>query len=148
MYGCVSVQDLHPSCEGCPKPRAPPDAPSFPSSWRMHHFYLSLGGRNLDIRVKHLVTQPGNAPEARPSHLTTADQVNKVSEGLAFTDHRGRVLQRTQTWTETQPWSNQWVWVCDWAGSTAAAVSVQSDGSDFICPCWDFPLDNKCIFCC
>ena len=30
-----------------------------------------------DLRVKHLVTQPGNAPEARPSHLTTADQVNK-----------------------------------------------------------------------
>ena len=56
-----------------------------------HHFI------NRDLRVKHLVTQPGNAPEARPSHLTTADQVNKVSEGLAFTDHRGRVLQRTQT---------------------------------------------------
>ena len=27
----------------------------------------------------------------------TADEVNKVSEGLAFEDHRGRVLQRTQT---------------------------------------------------
>ena len=34
------------------------------------------------------MTQPGNAPKARPSHLTTADQVNKVSEGLAFTDHK------------------------------------------------------------
>ena len=53
--------------------------------------------RNRDVRVKHLVTQPGNAPEARPSHLTTADQVNKVSEGLAVTDHKDRVLQRTQT---------------------------------------------------
>ena len=40
------------------------------------------GRRNHDVRVKHLVTQPGNAPKARPSHLTTADQVNKVSEGL------------------------------------------------------------------
>ena len=59
--------------------------------------FTGLGGRNCDIRVKHLVTQPGNAPKARLSHLTTADQVNKVSEGLAFTDHKGRVLQRTQT---------------------------------------------------
>ena len=36
-------------------------------------------GRNHDVRVKHLVVQPGNAPQARPSHLTTADKVNKVS---------------------------------------------------------------------
>ena len=53
------------------------------------HFY---GPGNYDIRAKHLVKQPGNAPKARPSHLTTADQVNKVSEGLAFTDHKDRVL--------------------------------------------------------
>ena len=59
--------------------------------------FAVLGSRNHDVRVKHLMTQPGNAPEAGPSHLTTADQVNKVSEGLAFTDHRLRVLQRTQT---------------------------------------------------
>ena len=44
---------------------------------------------NRDLRVKHLVTQPGNAPKTRPSHLTTADEVNKVSEGLAFVDHKG-----------------------------------------------------------
>ena len=56
-----------------------------------------LSGRNRDVRVKHLVMQPGNAPEARPSHLTTADKVNKVSEGLAFKDHIGQVLQRMQT---------------------------------------------------
>ena len=34
---------------------------------------------NCDVRVKHLVTQPGNAPKSRPSHLTTADEVNKFS---------------------------------------------------------------------
>ena len=28
--------------------------------------------------------QPGNAPKARPSHLTTADAVNKVCEGLGL----------------------------------------------------------------
>ena len=39
----------------------------------------------------------GNAPKAGPSHLTTADEVNKLSEGLAFKDHKDRVLQRTQT---------------------------------------------------
>ena len=60
------------------------------------HFH-GLGSRNCDVRVKHLVTQPGNAPKARPSHLTTADEVNKVSEGLAFKDRKGRVLQRMQT---------------------------------------------------
>ena len=36
-------------------------------------------GVDRHLRVKHLVTQPGNAPKARPSHLTTADEVNKVS---------------------------------------------------------------------
>ena len=41
--------------------------------------FTGLGVRNGDVRVKHLVTQPGNAPKARPSHLTTADQVNEVS---------------------------------------------------------------------
>ena len=35
--------------------------------------FAGLGGRNCDVRVKHLVTQPGNAPKARPSHLTSAD---------------------------------------------------------------------------
>ena len=53
--------------------------------------------RNDDVRVKHLVTQPGNAPKARPSHLATADEVNKVSEGLTFVDHKDWVLQRMQT---------------------------------------------------
>ena len=36
------------------------------------------GARNRDERVKRLVTQPGNAPKARPSRLTAADTVNKV----------------------------------------------------------------------
>ena len=57
-----------------------------------------LGGRNRDVRVKHLVTQPGNAPKARPSHLKTADEVNEVSlKDSAFEDCKGRVLQRMQT---------------------------------------------------
>ena len=35
--------------------------------------FVGLGGRNRDIRVKHLVMQPGNALNTRPSHVTTAD---------------------------------------------------------------------------
>ena len=65
--------------------------PSFSSFWRMHRYYppwphisqvssgkeerkrenftfTGLGGRNRDVKVKHLVTQPGNAPKARLSH--------------------------------------------------------------------------------
>ena len=68
--------------------------------WRHHAASIAtvvgLGGRNRDIRVKHLVTQPGNAEKARLSHLTTADAVNKVSEGLSFEDRKGRVLRRMQ----------------------------------------------------
>ena len=41
--------------------------------------FAGLGGRNLDVRVKHLVTQPENAPNATPSHLSAADAVSKVS---------------------------------------------------------------------
>ena len=41
--------------------------------------FAGLGGRNRDVRGKHLVTQPGNAPKARPSHLSTANAINKVS---------------------------------------------------------------------
>ena len=48
-----------------------------------------LGGRNRDVKVKHLVTQPG-----------TVDEVNKVSEGLVFKHHKG--LQRTQTLNSAQ----------------------------------------------
>ena len=79
--------------EDCPGP----NAPSFTSFWRMNSYHPSwphisqdslgctsfrvtftgLGSRNRDVRVKHLVTQPGNAPKDRPSHLTTADEVNK-----------------------------------------------------------------------
>ena len=43
---------------------------------------IDIAWRRLSLsslRVKHLVTQPGNAPKTRPSHLTTADQVNEVS---------------------------------------------------------------------
>ena len=53
--------------------------------------FVGLDGRNRDVRVKHLETQPGN--EARPSHLTTADVVNKVSEGLASKDRKDLELR-------------------------------------------------------
>ena len=32
--------------------------------------FAGLGGRNPDVRVKHLVTQLENAPNAPPSHLS------------------------------------------------------------------------------
>ena len=41
--------------------------------------FTGVGGRKRDVRGKHLGTQPGNAPKTRPSHLTTAEAVNKVS---------------------------------------------------------------------
>ena len=100
---CVSVQRLHRSeehlkanhittqCKDWPSLKAPPDAPSSPC-------FGDIAWRRLSLSwVKHLVTQPGNAPKARPPHLTTADQVNKDSEGLAFKDSKGRVLQRRPT---------------------------------------------------
>ena len=64
--------------------------------------------RNRHVRVKHLVTQPGNAPEM-------ADEVNKVSEGLAFTDHKGRVLQRRPT--------------LNWDSATVCCPSYPSESS-------------------
>ena len=48
-----------------------------------------LGGRNHDVSVKHLVTQPGNAPEARPSYLTTANVLTRSLWGTCL-----RRLQR------------------------------------------------------
>ena len=60
--------------------------------------HFRVGGRNGDMRVKHLETQPGISPKARPSRLTTADEVNKVSlKDAAFEDYKGRVLRRMQT---------------------------------------------------
>ena len=88
--------------------------------------FASLGSRNHDVRVKHLVTQPGNAPKARPSHLTTADEVNKVSEGLKTGSFRGR-----RPWTETQhvfwfwktdPWKN----INPWKVFTVAAFRTET----------------------
>ena len=51
--------------------------------------FAGLGGRNGDVRVKYLVTQPGNASKARPSHLTTADE--------SLEESKGQVLRRMQT---------------------------------------------------
>ena len=59
------------------------------TAWRRSSLLAGLPSRNHDIRVKHLVTQPGNAPKARPSQ--------GLSEGLAFEDCKGRVLRRMQT---------------------------------------------------
>ena len=114
--------------EVSPSLKAPPEAPSSPCFWRLNHYdpswphisqdslhaqtnkrkwrhcvtFAGLGSRNRDVRVKHLVTQPGNAPKAKLSHLTPADQVNEVSEGLAFTDHKDhkdQVLLRQKLWS-------------------------------------------------
>ena len=75
--------------------------------WR-HHVALivtfaGLVGRNRDVRVKHLVTQPGNAPKARPSHLTTADEVNKVSlKDSTSKTTKAESFRGRRPWTETQ----------------------------------------------
>ena len=49
-------------------------------AWCRSSLSIGLGARNHDIRVKHLVTQPGNAPKVWPSHLT---MVNKDSPSKA-----------------------------------------------------------------
>ena len=56
------------------------------------------GQQKLWRKCKHLVMQPGNAPQARLSHLTMAVVVNKISlKDPAFEDLKGRVLRRMQT---------------------------------------------------
>ena len=64
--------------------------------------FASLGGRNRVIRVNHLVTQPGNAPKSRPSHLTF-DAVNKVSpkDSHSKTTKAGS-FEECRLWIETQ----------------------------------------------
>ena len=123
-YCCVSIQALHPSeafegqlCHNATRSLSQSEDSLFLEDAALRSFMASHVPRffaglkktkekekmatlhciDRDVRVKHLVTQPGTAPKARPSHLTAADEVNKVSEGLAFKDHKGRVLQRTQT---------------------------------------------------
>ena len=67
-----------------------------------------------ELRHSNLVMQPGNAPKARPSHLTTVDGAFEgLSEGLTFEDHKGRVLQRMQplnwdTAQHTNVWWHHW----------------------------------------
>ena len=132
-------------CKGFPNLKAPPNAPSFHSFWRMHSYYPSrphiipkkrerkktatLRGvdrhfcnRNRNVRVKHLVTQPGNAQKARPSHLTTVGTAFEgLTEGLVFKGRKGRVLQRMQplSWDtaqveETCPdYSGSWLIWCN-----------------------------------
>ena len=53
-------------------------------------------------RVKHLVTQPGSAPKAGPSHLTKADAVNEVSAGLGFKTAKSGSFEGCRPWTEIQ----------------------------------------------
>ena len=67
---------------------------------------LLLCRRNRDVRVKHLVMQPGNAPKSRSLHLTMADAVNEVSpkdspsKTAKIVSFEGR-----RSWIETQPQS-------------------------------------------
>ena len=52
-------------------------------------------------KCKHLMMQPGNAPKARPSYLTTADAVNKVS--LKDSPSKtSKSFKGCRPWTETQ----------------------------------------------
>ena len=66
------------------------------------HFRVP-GWRKSWRKRKYLVTQPGNAPKARPSHLTMADVVNKVSpKDLPATSAKARSFKGCRPWTETQ----------------------------------------------
>ena len=72
-------------------------------AWCRSTIFTSLGDRNHDVRVKHLVTQPGNAPKARPSHLTTADAVNKVSlKDSPSKTTKAESFRGCRPWTETE----------------------------------------------
>ena len=50
--------------------------------WRHRVAYINpfagLGGRNHDVRVKHLVMQPGNAPKTRVTRLTRSLQRTRL----------------------------------------------------------------------
>ena len=154
-YCCVSIQALHPSeafegklCHNATRSLFQSEDSLFLEDAALRSFMASHVPRffaglkktkekekmatlhciDRDVRVKHLVTQPGNAPKARPSHLTAADEVNKVSEGLAFTDHKDRVLQRTQTWTETQQIYTHTTYTTDiysWTDTTSYFVQLR-----------------------
>ena len=114
-------------CKGCPNSKAPPnaahkcsffslflkDAPlwSFAASHIPRFFARpknkkqreKMGDRNCDVKVKHLVTQPGNAPKTRPSHLTTADTVNKVSlKDSPSKNAKAGSFEGCRPWIETQ----------------------------------------------
>ena len=61
------------------------------------------GGRNRDVRVKHLVTQLANAANARPSHLTTVDVVNKVSpKDSSSKTAKAESFEGCRPWIESQ----------------------------------------------
>ena len=53
---------------------------------------------NLNEAIKHLVTQPGNAPKTVPFTVDVA--FKGLSEDLAFKDGKCRVLRRMQTLIE------------------------------------------------
>ena len=84
------------------------------------------------------MTQPGNAPEARPSQLTTADEVNEVSlKDSAFEDRKGRVLWRMRilNW-DTAATSLILVSGVD---TTTSWLGLRKDGSQWLHPykCWN-----------
>ena len=112
--------------EGCPNLEAPPNTPPFPCFWRMHHYYpwphisqdplrapppKKRGNGDITWRrsslsqawVAEIVTQPGNAPKLRPSHLTTADAVNKVSpKDSPSKSAKAESFEGCRPWIETQ----------------------------------------------
>ena len=75
--------------------------------WRHRVAYIvsftGLGGRNRDVRTKHLVMEPGSVPKARPSYLTRPDVVNKVSskDSPSKTTKAGS-FEGCRPWLETQ----------------------------------------------
>ena len=107
--------------------------------WRHHVaqivIFVSLGDRNHDIWVKHLVTQPGTAPKIRPSHLTTADAVNKVSlkDSPSKTAKDGSV-RGCRPWIETQHLSSS-SWLDKVGGDTQRHGYWQTS-------CWNMELIN------
>ena len=93
--------------------------------WRHRVAYIvsftGLGGRNRDVRTKHLVMEPGSVPKARPSYLTRPDVVNKVSskDSPSKTTKAGS-FEGCRPWLETQQ-------VCSPCRHLARATEVSTE---------------------
>ena len=74
----------------------PTDVPSFPSFWRTHHYDPSWPHISQDsLRVQKRKKE--RKWRHRVPYIVTFRTLQVCSEGLAFKDHKGRVLQRMQT---------------------------------------------------